>query len=570
MKSYIFLLVFLLAVCPVYAANIYWVDNNGAASWENAESDTELSGTSAASLSTANANVVAGDTVYMREGTYTTHIKPAVTGATNSVISYVAYNGEIPIIANVSVEFATYVHGIILHKLDWIKIDGITVRRDSGMDRIMMILEGADYNEIKDCIFDGQGVGGNLQMWDNKVTGGSGCLNNWIHGCTFKNIGRLSWNGSYVDDLGGFQVGVPSYDDHSNYNTFEDCTFYGGGHHLLETFTKYNVIRNNHFHNDGAMTNSTGHDPLYGADINGLWGNRNIQIYDGNDNDGMFNLLEGNRFGASGPPPDDDGGDGLTITAPKNLIRYNVISSSLNNGVLFKLGSGSVSYTNRFYNNTVYNSGRFENTGPLWQGAGIRFYTGYTNWGSVLKNNIIYYSAGNEIQGNYSQSLMTNNWLTSSGNPLFQNTNTSDYTSSTLPNLGLQASSGAIDNGISLALANGVGTNSTTLILDSNDALYFQDGSWGSVLANHLPDVIAVGTVGNTSAVSSINYSTDTLTLSTALTWADNDDVWLYSRNDGTVVLDGSAPDQGAHEWMGNWPEIHDPSVSGLRLEAVQ
>jgi len=562
-----FIICFVFIAVSVNAANIYWVDDNGAAAWVDAESETELSGASAASLTTANANVVAGDTVYMRAGTYTTHIFPSVTGATNSIISYLAYNGEVPIIANTSVTYATYVHGVLLRERDWIKLDGITVRRDSGMDRILMITHGSEYNELSNCTFDSLYSDKLIQIWDGETVGGSACKNNWIHGCTFKNTGYLYWTGAYVNDAGGFQLGVPSHDNHSNYNTIEDCTFSGGGHHNLETFTKYNVIRNNHFHNAGSMTNNTGQTPAYGPDENSLWGNRNLQIYDGLNQNGMFNLLEGNRFGSSGPPPDDDGGDGLTITSRRNIVRYNLISSSLNNGILFKIGGFSTSFYNRVYNNTIYNSGRFENTGPQWQGYSIRWWGGITFLGNVVKNNITYYEGGaQEIWGGTmgAGNIVTNNWRTSTGDPGFLDTNTTDYTSAVLPDLSLKAMSGAVDNGISLALANGAGTNSTTLVLDSDDSLYFQDGSWGSALAAHLPDVLAIGTIGNTSAVSSINYNTDTITLGTALTWNDDDDVWLYSRNDGTVVLYGSAPDQGALESNPSWWDTHDSSVLGL------
>ncbi|MBE3142814.1 MAG: PKD domain-containing protein, partial [Planctomycetes bacterium] len=47
-------------------SQIYWVSPNGAATWANAKSKTPLSGTACCSMSTANANASAGDTVYLR------------------------------------------------------------------------------------------------------------------------------------------------------------------------------------------------------------------------------------------------------------------------------------------------------------------------------------------------------------------------------------------------------------------------------------------------------------------------------------------------------------------------
>ena len=58
----------------------------------------------------------------------------------------------------------------------------------------------------------------------------------------------------------------------------------------------------------------------------------------------------------------------------------------------------------------------------------------------------------------------------------------------------------------------------------------------------------AIGQVSNTVQISSINYSTNTITLSSPMTWANNTSVWLYKKSDGAVVLLGSAPDQGAYE----------------------
>lgn len=54
--------------------NIYWVSSTGTAAWANAKSATLLSGTGCCSLGTANANLQAGDTVYLR-GEYLTYIQ---------------------------------------------------------------------------------------------------------------------------------------------------------------------------------------------------------------------------------------------------------------------------------------------------------------------------------------------------------------------------------------------------------------------------------------------------------------------------------------------------------------
>ena len=88
--------------------------------------------------------------------------------------------------------------------------------------------------------------------------------------------------------------------------------------------------------------------------------------------------------------------------------------------------------------------------------------------------------------------------------------------------------------------------------------MYFQDGSWGSSLSNIQADILAIGgvTTSDTAKISSINYATNTITLTTAKTWSNNDNIYLWADSDGTQVLYGDAPDIGASEYnMGGAPE---------------
>jgi hypothetical protein len=128
-----------------------------------------------------------------------------------------------------------------------------------------------------------------------------------------------------------------------------------------------------------------------------------------------------------------------------------------------------------------------------------------------------------------------------SNNPNFVNTGTDFH---------LQAGSPAIAAGTYLATANGSGSNSTTLVV--NDASYFQD-SYG--LSNGFstvsPDCISVTTVSNHVCITAVNYSKNTLTLASPISWSNGDSVWLYSKSDGVQVLTGSAPDMGAYPYTG-------------------
>ena len=529
---------------PAANPSTYWVHpTDSAASWDDAgcRSITDPGPGRYCSLGAANIQLLPGDDVILKGGTYNTHVFPDHSGTdADHRISYIAAPAETPVISDTA-EYATYQHGIALISRNYIKVEGVTAQ--PPLDRPLMITHGGSYNEVKNCRIFGPGT---IQIWDGISTpeGGTPCVHNWLHGNTIANTGSVSDD---CNDISGMQLGVPAYDKESNNTTIEDNVFYCGGHHNLETYTKYNVIRNNVFHHEGCMEPPAAACP-YGPDTNGLYGNRNIQIYDGYAEEGKYNLIEGNRFGHAGPPPDDDGGDGFTLTAPRNIVRYNAIFNSLNNGLLMKLGADSNADNNRVYNNTIFASGRFQNDGPQWQGAAFRWYGSYEFVGNAVKNNLLYLSGGGaDVIGNEANNAqMENNWLTSDGDPVFVNPDVSDPFSLVLPDLNLEAGSAAIDGGIALTRAAGAGTDSTVLVVD--DAFYFQDGTLGSVLAEDEADWIAVGDASSTAQIISVDYATSTITLVSPLTWADDAPVWLFRKSDGEQVFFGAAPDYGAFE----------------------
>jgi hypothetical protein len=123
----------------------------------------------------------------------------------------------------------------------------------------------------------------------------------------------------------------------------------------------------------------------------------------------------------------------------------------------------------------------------------------------------------------------------------------------------ITTNSPAFDAGGHLTQASGAGTNDTEIIVDN--AYPFQDG-WAHTEA----DRIAVGNVTNVVQITAIDYGTGAMTLASAISWADNDPVWLYANSSGTRVLFGAAPDIGAFEVeIGEgggdpaaWPQVAD------------
>jgi hypothetical protein len=164
-----------------------------------------------------------------------------------------------------------------------------------------------------------------------------------------------------------------------------------------------------------------------------------------------------------------------------------------------------------------------------------------------IKNNIVYdWNTGESSIPSSSVANVTyaNNFNT---NPSFLDTTISNAASLTQPTLRLPSDSGAVNAATYLTQANGSGSGSTTLVVD--DALYVQDGSWGSSLSAVVGDTIAVGTLGNTAQVSAVDYQTNTITLATALTWSDDASIWVVKDSWGVTRVVSTAPDHGAYEY---------------------
>jgi len=179
--------------------------------------------------------------------------------------------------------------------------------------------------------------------------------------------------------------------------------------------------------------------------------------------------------------------------------------------------------------------------------------------------------------------IFENNWLPSDGDPKFVSLGsystpsilTQDYewywtspdgrditTVNTEPDFTLESDSPVINNGTYLTQANGLGSSSTTLIVD--DASYFQPG-WGNGAGGGAvveADWIAIGTVNNFVQIDSINYTSNTITLKSNMDWSAGAPIWLYKDSTGKRVLYGDAPDVGAHEYVsGGGTCAHDADI---------
>lgn len=406
--------------------------------------------------------------------------------------------------------------------------------------------------------------------------------------------------------------------DLSNNNTIENNVFNHDPHAAIDGYGEFTVIRNNVFHNEPwssgcSVTTNYSNTKYSNSAYNGMYAHRDAQFTEDFDRNQTFNLFEGNRYGYASINQDNDGAEDFDLATDGSILRFAFFYASMGACLQFKYdrgsgvgGGGNGGTYNRVYNNTFYDCGigwppATEAVGDGCNTSSCPFssvalsnYDGGTSGsgqGNVLKNNLIYEPdslglamyGGDAIEHSPGGSSppfsptnawpdyasATHNWCTSittfnsssfcsaHGNPLFNNPSLSTPSSTTLPDLSLQAGSGALSGGTSLTTATNSGTGSTTLTVA--DAMYFQDGTWGSDLSRPAAglggtmqaDQIAIGTVTNIVRISSITYGTynaptGTITLASPATWSTNAPIWLYSKSDGVVVLVGSAPNYGA------------------------
>jgi hypothetical protein len=605
-KTFILVMLFL---CSIGMAATHYVSPSGSATWANS---TNIA--TPCSLATANTNAAAGDLVYLRAGTYTTAIEPANSGTGTppsgpwSFIIYRAYTGETPVIAPSSG------NNIDLTGKSYIQIDGVTTTYAGGYTAI--ISSGAAYNEIKNSTFnapDGGPLTFNITSLET-TAGGPWATHNWIHNNVFSTSGQANGDGGKgCTDGGGDTMGIGHAYSASfayssdNSNTVEDNVFRHTPHAQIDSYGMYTVIRNNVFHNEpwsagcppGGQYPSTysSSNPDYSA-YEGKYSHRNFAITEDYGRTATYQLVEGNRAGYAGANQANGGADNLDIAAPQNIVRYNSFYAAMNAGIRFKYhwgggngGGGNGGSYNRVYNNTVYQNGYgypyasyypspCSSASCPWGQSAIET---ENSDGNIVKNNLFYLSASYTIRGwdvdsagapsnGWGTIVPSNNWCSgtqsggdnggcsASGNPQFTNPSLTDPTSLVLPDLTLQSGSGAINTAAALTTATNSGSGSTTLTVA--DALYFQDGTWGSNLAKSSAglggtmqaDWIAIGTVTNTAQISSITYGTynspaGTITLASPKTWSNGASIWLYKKSDGVVVLTSTAPDYGAYEY---------------------
>lgn len=475
-------------------------------------------------IAKANRTLVAGDTVYIKAGTYADYIVPVNSGTATDPIIYSSYGADVVTVQNAS-------YGILLNGKSYITVQGIDFY---NLDRFLYLENGADHNTISHCNFDTMR---NKSEWaGSRICEDSSY--NWIHHCRFSGYGICSGTPPSGDDSGVvLEIGneesmtdIPQDPDNSDHNLVENNTLYHGGHHVLGVMGRFNVIRNNYLHNE-AWSNGRGNRTLY---MNGY------------AVDTGWNLIERNRFAYSAPPCDDVSVSGVQVTSQHNIFRSNCFYFNDLAGLQFSETSSyyqDILY-NHVYNNTFFRNGQTSQSGSgkcgvylaVWSGPHLIKY-------NVFKNNIYYgQSSAYGVDG---ASLADQTFADEydgarSGDPRFVSASSTkgDPLDAEYPDFDLDTDSPGIDGGGPLTVitsAPGSGTSFTVA-----DAGYFMDG-WG--ISGVEGDRVQLLGTSQTARIIRVDYDTNTITVDVALSWTVNQGLCL--------AYSGSAPDAGAFESNG-------------------
>jgi hypothetical protein len=298
MKKILIILVLLLVLPSLVSARDIYVSPGGSGS------GCTLS--SPCSLSRANSDAQAGDTVYLLEGTYNNQIKPSDSGEMGAYITYNAYN-------NALVKIET---GVDIRNKKYVIVDGFEFG-NSGSRWIDM--EYAEHCIVRNCTM-------------------SGSLGSW----SGVRMSRGNYNKLQTCEITGPGTGAP-----------EDLVLlkYAGTHNIIEG----NTIRN------------AAHDTLslhWGDVHTEHQGNIHHNVVRNNYLENPYhrpyslykysyrNLIEGNVF-----VDHDSGWNNVQFVSDDNIFRRNVIMNSPEKGLDIGLGASGTCSNNRIYFNTFYNNG---------------------------------------------------------------------------------------------------------------------------------------------------------------------------------------------------------------------
>jgi hypothetical protein len=452
-------------------------------------------------------SAVAGDTCEVYAGTYSGWTQNA-SGVAGSPITFMAHAGDI----------VTINSGITISSRSYIRVTGFRFSMSSTA------------------------VNGNGSTAHNTIDHNTGTV-----GSLFQIADGLGSNGSdnvvsgniVVASDAGNNVGIYLYGDR---NLIDGNDLKGFDGDCMDLGGMNVVVRNNKCHDlDGSTS---------GQHIDF------IQVIGGGTSPTLsYSLIEGNVEQNC----INDGGNchfvivrtGTGPVADTLIVRQNFFTNLNDAGGVNVGGVGDSVPNFHFYNNT-------DATGSLYSGqnSGLCIsFQGTVGGGQVL-NNIFYKCGGNGLSPSMLPAAENGNiaynpgysgsWNSPySSEPTYASLHNKDPLFANFPTDGsLLSTSPALSGGVALTAVSSTDAGSGTSLV-VNDARFFQPG-WAGTQG----DSIRVGS-STTAQITSINYATNTLTLSTAISRSAGSPVYLYKNSAGTVVLPGSLPAIGAYSGAG-------------------
>ncbi|MCP3681307.1 MAG: DUF1565 domain-containing protein, partial [bacterium] len=343
---------------PLPTGNVYYVATNG-----NDSNPGTLS-RPWRTIGKANSTLRAGDTVYIRRGTYRETIRPSRSGNSGNEITYARYGND-------EVTITSVLNGADLGNRAFIVIDGLEITNTTSA--WVKMEPNTQHCIIKNCRMAGAyGWPGFLLRNEAKY---NQILNNTLSGTSSgpKDLILVRANASYNLIEGNY------------------CAYAGHVCISLETgpAVTRNVIRNNVLKNP--------------------W-HTSLSVYKIAD----FNLIEGNEVLDAGAENSGDEGHGMQFGSSGCIIRKNIFINS-NMGMTMQAYPDYPNFVcnyNRIYSNTFYanNYGIWRNGDPI--------------IGNTLKNNI-FYKNNYSIVGPMNNNMVINN-ATAGTNPMFVNESSRD------------------------------------------------------------------------------------------------------------------------------------------------
>jgi hypothetical protein len=469
-------------------------------------------------LDGAAAVAAAGDTVLLRQGTYTDPLIPRSSGDEHFPITFTVYPDETATLSG-DAEPAM----IQLNSVSWLVIERLTVSQARWLEA-----QSAHHNVIWYCTFEqtpASGTTGNVRFVKS-------------------NDNLIMWNEIYSGNDNLLLID-------SERNVVSDNTITEARHSVFGIRCgDQNVIRNNFFANSQQKIGE-----VYdcGADTSAV-----ANSFDSTKR----NLIEGNEFTLTDRYYSTSGGNGIQYAGQDGIIRRNIFrNANVGLGMQTYEDEALYNHGNRVYHNVFYAN----------DCAGIALSEDESD--NVFVNNILAENLGwdGDCAGNSPAQLLYRGglvgvsfrsndfWGGGKGLPVFQEEfGTGDtlasfeaaqptvfsgnlevgpsFVDEDAFDFHLRAGSALQDAGAFLTTTVGAGSGMTMTV---KDARFFYD-RFGITIYADVGDTIQLAGTSDTAVVLACDLATNRLTLDRALTWTDGQGV--------SLAYQGSAPDVGAYE----------------------